>query len=240
MKRRSTWVLVGVTLIVLTVAAVVGLAQRRSEPPRASDPSSSSLLVMTWAPALCKVVVSASGCRSGRVDKLGNSFVLHGLWPQPSSLQYCNVPEDARKRTALQLPADLQEQLQTMMSDPAVLAPHEWYAHGSCSGVGPADYFTIATTLASQAISVLEPVFEHPGDRVASRSVRDAFDARFGQGSGARVTLVCRDARGEGNVIFEVRVSLPPVSQLRQHPSLGDALAAAPTVAPGCGQARVP
>ena len=142
----------------------------------------------------------------------------------------------------LPLPPDLADRLQAMMSDSRVMAPHEWYAHGTCSGVNPAEYFGIATGLAQQAIAILDPVFDRAaGRQITARSVRDAVEARAGSGAGSRVALACRDVRGQGPVVYEVRLSLPPVAQLRAGtPSLAEALAAGPSVAPGCGQARLP
>jgi ribonuclease T2 len=244
-RRRTVMILVAVAAVVVAVAAL--MAHRRpAEPPAASTAqpapnSPSSLLVITWAPALCAVEKSASGCRSGRVDKHGQNFLLHGLWPQPREQQYCGVPKHSKDRRPVDLPPDLQERLQAMMSDPKVLAPHEWYAHGTCSGVTPTEYFGIAATLADQAIEVLDPVFDGAaGGKLSARSVREAVDARLGNGSGARISLSCRDSPGRGAVVFEVRLSLPPVAQLRPDtPSLAEALAGAPAVAPGCGQGVV-
>ena len=237
-------------LAVLAVGAVVfsllvldrRVLDRRTEPSRAD--STSSLLVVTWAPALCKVEPSNSGCRSGHVKAMGPAFVLHGLWPQPSTEQYCDVPKGTpdRSRKPVPLPKDLEANLKTMMSDSAIMTTHEWYAHGTCSGVSAPEYFGVATTLATQANEVLDPLFAQASGRsMTSRAVRDAFDTRFGKGAGARVGLACKDNRGEGPVAFEVRLSLPPVAQLQQgSSSLADALRQGPTVPPGCGQAQVP
>jgi len=244
-RRRTLLILVTVAAVVVAVAALMAQRHPAETPPastaRPASDSPSSLLVITWAPALCTVETSASGCRSGRVDKHGQNFLLHGLWPQPREQQYCGVPKHSKDRRPVDLPPDLQARLQAMMSDPNVLAPHEWYAHGTCSGVTPTEYFSIATTLADQAIEVLDPVFDGAAGRtLSSRTVRAALDARLGKGAGARVSLSCRDAQGTGGVVFEVRLSLPPVAQLRpETPSLAAALAAAPTVSPGCGQGVV-
>jgi ribonuclease T2 len=128
------------------------------------------------------------------------------------------------------------------MSDSALMTTHEWYAHGTCSGITPPEYFGLAAALADQAGEVLTPVFANAvGRQVSSRSVREAFDARFGAGAGKRVSLICKDAPGAVSVMYEVRLSLPPVAQLPQDaPSLTDALAKGPAVAPGCGQGRLP
>jgi ribonuclease T2 len=230
---------------VVAVAAVVfslRVLDRRPQPSQAD--STSSLLVLTWAPSLCKVEPSNSGCRSGHVGSMGQAFVLHGLWPQPSTEQYCDVPERTpdRSRKPVALSDDLKARLQAMMSDSAVMTTHEWYAHGTCSGVTPPEYFSLAATLADQATVVLDPLFAQASGRpLSARAVRAAVDARFGKGSGGRVGLSCKDARESGTVAYEVRLSLPPVAQLGQTaPSLADALTAGPPVPPGCGQGRLP
>jgi ribonuclease T2 len=245
MNRGRLAAIVALVIVAVGVAVLVVRGRdRQAAPPESSSASTSSVLVLTWAPSLCSVETSASGCRSGKVSRLGKSFVLHGLWPQPRSQQYCDVPKKAaaRERKPLALPPDLDARLKTMMSDSNVMAPHEWYAHGTCSGVNPVEYFTIATRLADQAIAILDPLFDRwVGRQLTSRSVRDAVEAQAGSGAGARVSLVCRGAQGAGPVAYEVRLSLPPVVQLRAPaPSLPRALSAGPAVPPGCGQARVP
>lgn len=238
--RRGRLLALAAILLALVAVGVL-MRERRTEPASPPSASDSSLLVVTWGPSLCKVESSIKGCRSGRVGSLGQSFVLHGLWPQPKDQQYCGVPKNSRDRKEVPLPPDLQARLKSLMSDSSVMAPHEWYAHGSCSGVTPTEYFSIATTLADQAIAVLDPVFDRQaGGRINARSVREAVDAQFGSGAGARVALACKDAGG-GPVVYEVRLSLPPVARLRPDPpSLAEALAAAPAVPPGCGQGRLP
>ena len=248
MKRGDATVIsVTAVLAVVVVAAVAFSVLVLDREPRPSDSaaaSSSSLLVVTWAPSLCKVEPSNSGCRSGHVGSLGQAFVLHGLWPQPSTEQYCDVPKRTpdRDRKPVSLPPDLQASLKSLMSDSALMTTHEWYAHGTCSGVTPPEYFGIAAALAEQAGEVLDPIFtQTAGQRVSSVSVRERFDAQFGAGAGKLVGLTCRDASGMGSIMYEVRLSLPPVAQLQQgRPSLAEVLAKGPTVPVGCGQARVP
>jgi ribonuclease T2 len=183
--RRGDATVISVTAgLAVVVAAAVAFSllvlDREPRPTDVAAASSSSLLVVTWAPSLCKVEPSNSGCRSGHVRSMGQSFVLHGLWPQPSTEQYCDVPKRTpdRSRTPVSLPPDLQANLKAMMSDSALMTTHEWYAHGTCSGVAPPEYFGVAATLADQAATVLDPIFEQASGRpVAARSVRAAVSA---------------------------------------------------------------
>ena len=231
-------------LLIALVAVVGALVLVNRQHSRPTSVSGSSLLVLTWAPSLCTVDSSVRGCRTGNVGRKGQAFLLHGLWPQPSSAQYCDVAKQDDRQRISDLPADLRDRLTATMSDASVLAPHEWSKHGTCSGVSAVEYFGIATTLSAQATAVLDPaVRDARGGRLSARSLRDLFDARFGAGSGGRITLACRRTDGQGEVVYEVRLSLPAVPDLRaagSGVSLGEELAKAPTVPAGCGQARVP
>lgn len=241
-RRGALAATVAVLVVVAVVIAVRALDRRPADPP-APAAGTSSLLALTWGPSLCTVTPDISGCRSGNVGRRGPVFVLHGLWPQPSSEQYCDVPRRSRGPLPA-LPEDLRSELQTRMSDASVMAPHEWYAHGTCSGVSAPDYFRIAADLAGQAGAVLDPLFAGArGGQIAARAVREAVTARFGPDAGRRVALTCRDSGRGGAVVYEVRLSLPAVTELRARPapvSLRDALAGGPAVPPGCGRAAVP
>lgn len=237
--------------VALAVGAVVAVAfsllvlDRRPRPSANPADSTSSLLVVTWAPSLCLVEPANSGCRSGHVKQLGQTFMLHGLWPQPSTEQYCAVPKGVsdRDRSPVALPDDLHARLQSMLSDPGLMTTHEWYAHGTCSGVPAPEYFAVAADLAQEVVQVLNPVFAgSSGGEVSARSVRQTFSSRFGGDAGTRVGLSCKKARS-GEVAYEVKVSLPTVADLRDSDGalpLGTALSRAPAIGAGCPQARVP
>lgn len=245
MKRGDARVIAISAALVAVVAAAVAYSvlvlDRRPSRPVVSGSSPSSLLTLTWGPSLCKVDPANSGCKSGHVNRLGSSFVLHGLWPQPSSEQYCDVPKRTADRQSVDLPPDVAKTLESMMSDSRVMASHEWFAHGTCSGLNPPEYFGVATTLAAQAGTVLNPMFaKSAGKQLPPRVVRERFDAVFGRGAGDRVSLTCRDIDGRGTLVYEVRLSLPAVADLRGEESLGDALGRGPAVPAGCGKGLVP
>lgn len=251
MKRGDAAVLsISAVLATVVVAAVAySLLVLDREPNRAAKEavdSTSSLLVVTWGPSLCEVEPSNPGCRSGHVGRMGQSFVLHGLWPQPSSEQYCDIPKKApaRNRAPVTLPPDLQQSLQSMMSDSSIMTSHEWYAHGTCSGLAAPEYFGVAAALAGQVDDVLGPLFDKSaGRKVSSRSLRETFDAEFGGGAGKRVGLTCRDVPGRGSVVYEVQLSLPPVVDLRAGNdtlALREALSRGPAISAGCASGQVP
>lgn len=239
MKRRPLAVLA--VLVVAVVAVLVyNFVRDRHRVGPAKASSNSSVLALTWGPSLCRAEPSASGCRSGHVGKLGQALLLHGLWPQPSTEQYCDLPKGSADRKAVALPDDVRNTLRDMMSDEKFMAAHEWYAHGTCSGVTPQEYFGIAAALAKQMSAVLNPVIARAdGTRLSPGIVREAVDAKFGRGSGQRVALTCRDVGGQGPVMYEVRVSLPSVVDMGAAPNLAAALARGPVISPGCGKGRV-
>lgn len=248
MKRRDAKVLaISAGLSVVVVAAIVYsfILDRRPEGP-APGSSSSSWLTMTWGPSLCMVEATNAGCKSGHVGQMGQSLVLHGLWPQPSTEQYCGVPVRGADRRSVDLPDGVRNTLQDMMSDETTMAPHEWYAHGTCSGVTPPEYFGIATTLATQVRSLLDPVFVNAkGDQLSPRALRESLDAAFGGNAGNRIGLTCRDVDGQ-SIVYEIHLSLPSIVDLLADQkadkalALGDSLAKGPAIPPGCGQGRVP
>lgn len=254
MKRGDVAVLsisAALSAIVVAAVAVSLLVIDRSPGSTAIGPgsSSSSLLIVAWGPNLCKAEPFTPGCATGHVDEMGKTFILHGLWPQPPDEQFCAVPKRVADRASslqgsdmpsVKLPEDVQTTLQSVFSDVAIMAPHEWYRHGTCSDVTPAVYFSDAATLTDQVRAVLDPVFsEAEGEGLSLSTVRAQFDSQFGEGAGSRVGLTCRDVDGEGTVIFEVRLSLPPVAELRAADdtlSLGELLFKGPTFSTACRQ----
>jgi ribonuclease T2 len=252
--RRSDAIVLSISgaLATIVVAAVtfslLVLEHKKSSSVFESEDPDSSLLSLSWAPSLCKTTPSAPGCKTGQVGQFGPTLILHGLWPQPFTNQYCGVTGQARKVHGSDLPPvqlreDVRKNLQSLISDAAVMVGHEWYAHGTCSGVTPDVYFSLAATLTEQVRKILDPLLQAAqGNRIMLSTVRGRFDAEFGNGAGARVRFECRNVIGEGNVISDVRLSLPSVLDLAAEDpvSLRNSLARAPTTPERCQRARVP
>ena len=255
MRRGDAIVLsVSIALAAISVSCVAFsvLALDRNSRPSASELSraNSSLLVVSWGPSLCRVSPATVGCQAGRVGELGSTFILHGLWPQPPTRQYCDVPKAVADRARnthgstippVQLTESVRTRLQPLMSDVSIMTSHEWYAHGSCSGVEPDEYFTDSAVLAEQARKVLDPAFKAAqGSRVTLSAVRKLFDSQFGKGAGERVDFLCRNVIGKGNVVFEVQISLPSVRDLAASDPLllKDVLVKGPVLSGRCRGAR--
>ena len=232
----------GVAVVAAVVFSVFVEDRQRGPASNVAANSTSSLLVVTWGPSLCATDRSNKGCRSGHVGQLGPMLILHGLWPQPSTEQFCGLSKTAREGSllSLNLPQAVQTDLQSKMSDVSIMAPHEWNAHGTCSGLAPPEYFSIAATLAEQASTALDPVFQNGGGRVSLDALRARMDAEFGPGAGKRVSLTCRNLQGAGMVAYEVQLSLPPVVDLNSAVSLKDVITKGPPRSTGCQRGVVP
>ena len=72
-------------------------------PPPAAAPAAakgairSYVLALSWQPTFCESNPKKPECRwqnGKRYD--ANHLSLHGLWPQPSNVAYCNVPDGVR------------------------------------------------------------------------------------------------------------------------------------------------
>jgi ribonuclease T2 len=139
---------------------------------------------------------------------------------------------------------DVRDTLESTMSDASIMAPHEWYAHGTCSGLTPDAYFSDAAALTDQARKVLDPIFtEAEGGRIQLSVVQDKFNQVYGAGAGDRVRLSCRNMTGQGSLAYEIHLSLPPVTELRKPDgalSLKELIVKGPPLDPGCLHASVP
>ena len=122
-------------------------AKSRKKKTSASPDFSYYLLVLSYAPDFC---AQPQGKKDPRECGKGRhvSFVVHGFWPQGENSrgpEKCGsaspVPKDVIQKTLKYIPTES-------------LIQHEWATHGSCSGMGPADYFG---TLAKARDSVTLP-----------------------------------------------------------------------------------
>ena len=90
------------------------------------------LLSLSWSPAFCLSSPGSAECSGPR--RYG--FIVHGLWPQNERgwPEHCDVhrsvPDDVVQGIADLMPA-------------RGLVYHEWSAHGTCSGLEPAEFFAL-------------------------------------------------------------------------------------------------
>jgi ribonuclease T2 len=88
------------------------------------------LLNLSWSPEFCTTHATAAECAQHL------AFVLHGLWPQNNTgafPQHCSNAPGPRDPSAYS----------DIYPDPGLLR-HEWQTHGTCSGLSPDAFFTLA------------------------------------------------------------------------------------------------
>jgi ribonuclease T2 len=90
------------------------------------------VLSLSWSPAFCLSSPGAAECNGPR--RYG--FIVHGLWPQYEQgwPEHC----DAHRP----VPGDVAQGIADLMPARALIY-HEWSAHGTCSGLEPAEYFAL-------------------------------------------------------------------------------------------------
>ncbi len=94
------------------------------------------LLSLSWSPTFCAAKGASSPEQCSRDKHYG--FVVHGLWPQGESGR--NPMSCA---TAAPLSPELVQQTLRFMPSQHLIE-HEWEKHGTCSGLGPEEYFATA------------------------------------------------------------------------------------------------
>jgi ribonuclease T2 len=122
----------GLFAALVTVAiATAAVAQNQNEPGKFDF----YVLALSWTPSYCE----AEGDRRGGDEQCNRgrpySFVVHGLWPQyergfPNS---CVTP-------APWVASGLIRSMLDLMPARGLIV-HEWRTHGTCSGLGPENYF---------------------------------------------------------------------------------------------------
>ncbi len=128
-------------------------------PPEGSAPNPPGrfdyyLLVLGWSPAYC-----ASEGR-GRDDRQcegqhPRAFVLHGLWPQYER----GWPKDCATRDRAWVPSAVIDAMLPVMPSKTLII-HEYRAHGTCSGLDPTQYFSVARALYDRV--TIPPRFADP------------------------------------------------------------------------------
>ncbi len=198
------------------------------------------LLALSWQNSFCETHPNKKECRP-LYNRAKNHLVLHGLWPQPASKSYCNVPKSIiskdkhhqwRSLPAIEYPVDLKKEMLIYM--PGIyssLDRHEWIKHGTCYTSDPIKYFLVAIKLTKEVDNSLvgEYLRANVGGRVNIINIRKIFDRAFGKGSGSKVSMVCK--RG---LLSELRINLKGSGE-----SIKDLIVNAPKAKKSCKEAIV-
>ena len=170
---------------------------------------------LSWEPSFCASHKDKTKCRAlkpGAYD--ANHLVLHGLWPQ--SGQYCGVAQDIvtldqnNSGWSKMPPVPVSDSTRARMNTlfPGVVSyldRHEWYKHGTCSGLTPDGYFNLAMDLVEQgnALAVGKAITANVGKSVAVDDLCGALTQDFGSAFQKAAAIV-----QQGGALSEVRFAL--------------------------------
>lgn len=99
------------------------------------------VLALSWSPDFCagRGGNDSEQCGPGR----NPGFVLHGLWPQYQR----GFPQNC---SSLPFPSPLKQEFPGLFPS-GRLYTHEWRRHGTCSGLSPREYLSLAKKLKQAA-----------------------------------------------------------------------------------------
>ena len=165
------------------------------------------VLSMSWSPSFC---LSRAGRRARKQCAPGarKGFVLHGLWPQFKR----GWPSECRGAKRFVPDAVIRDVLDVMPGRGLVI--HEWRKHGTCSGVSPRAYFSLAEKLFRKIVipkAYIAPA--RPLKRAPGQIAQDF--ARANKGFTKEMFAVVCKGRGETARLTEVRACFTPEG----HPS---------------------
>lgn len=139
-------------LLGLLLPCIAGAKSHKKKPPKPGT-FSYYLLALSYAPDFCN---QPQGDKDPRECGVGRhvGFIVHGLWPQGETSRgpvNCGgsaaVPQVVIQATLSYVPTES-------------LIQHEWTTHGTCSGLGAADYF--ATLRNARDSITLPPDLDQP------------------------------------------------------------------------------
>jgi len=213
-ERVARWGLRG-TLLMLALWTLF------ATPASADD---AYLLALTWQPGFCANHAALAECKT-----VAPRLVLHGLWPdwdvngdgkRDSADDTCVAGNGRSAILAVEKngaagwpklpPIDLSvasssDLAGVMPGVAAGLDRHEWWKHGTCSGLKPDDYFATAVLLVRQVErgQLAKLLTTDAGSDIDRNALLDAFAADFGKDAARALTLDCAKS-----ALIEIRIRL--------------------------------
>ena len=210
--------------------AALALASLISIAPASAEAENSYILALTWQPAFCAAHAGRVECKAPAQSPL----VLHGLWPdwdvngdgkRNDGDAYCLDAGPARDSVIAADKGDagwkdlpemtitkaIKDDLPAIMPGAdSHLDRHEWWKHGTCSGLNPSDYFAAAILLTRQTqIGDLgKYLADHQGQPVALKDLLAAFDRQFGAGASRALKVSCDRAADGASTLSEIQLRL--------------------------------
>lgn len=168
------------------------------------------LLSLSVAPSFCALTPSPASkpdCEALTRDSFQQTpLTIHGLWPNRARVSVNRQPSEC-SREPFAVSRSVKANLRRYMPGGTGLLKHEWYRHGTCSGMSPDAYFEAAITLAKQANDLIGPYVNQGellriGSLLKDVAVKDPAIA-------AAIVVDCRQHRGGGDfLVDEIRLTL--------------------------------
>jgi len=156
-------------------------------------------LVLSWSPTHCVTAVPGRDeAQCARNDGLHYGFVLHGLWPQYEKGYPAACP--IGRKPFVPQPV-ISSMLDIMPARGLVI--HEYKLHGTCSGLDPAEYYSLARKLFTR-IRVPER-YSNPFETqfVSPRQIVGEF---MRANPGLTPQMIVVSCAGPGNRLRDVRI----------------------------------
>ncbi|NOT70219.1 MAG: ribonuclease T2 [Hyphomicrobium sp.] len=209
-------------------------------------------LVLSWSPSYCSGAGDNDDQQCNRSDGKRFSFVLHGLWPQYEK----GYPQDCRTARRPFVPQPLIDSMLDIMPS-SRLVIHEYRKHGTCSGLQPDGYLSLARQLYSSIRiperfkNPFEQQFTSPSEVIANftranpQITPDMMAVACG-GAGNRLKEIrfcfskdgkprsCGENENQRRMCSSDRMFVPPVRSTARDDQLGST----PKSPPGSGQYR--
>lgn len=204
----------------------------------------SFVLAMSYENDFCLANPKKSECQDG-YDHYG--MVLHGLWPNKDNdskhaYQYCALTQKQFGRDWCALDTDVAAQmtfdeylelLEVMPGVESCLHNHEWYAHGSCSGMEVSEYFSTSKALAKKFRELKafpSLLVASAGQEISLSQLMDALKRDLGPKAEDSAVVMCRKNQNTKKAYFsELRISLSR-SAISEFPAPASMVQAAPFV----------
>jgi len=153
-------------------------------------------LALSWQPAFCESKPNKLECQSQHEGQFyANQQYKRKRW---CDLPKLNLSKLVRKQLSQFMPGYI-----------SCLQRHEWYKHGSCSGLSENDYYVVSNQLVElfSKTRFSQYVAKNVGKYVNRKALLKQFDKEFGQGSRHYLALKCQKVRGT-SLLTEIRIFL--------------------------------
>jgi ribonuclease T2 len=226
----------GILLAAVLGAVLVPGANAFSRSQLASQPASqptevtpvvgqfdSLVFALSYQKDFCASHLDREECKPGTIP---GGMGLHGLWPNRDDdpqhrYGYCDISEAEMGKDWCASPIDVKNKLThaefgilslAMPGAKSCLYNHEWYTHGSCSGLPVEDYLMDASALTFQfwkLTSINELISDSAGTSLNREDFLKAIEKDLGPGARDSVTIECRyDHKAKVAYFSEIHISL--------------------------------